>query len=74
MNVFSQFLSRKEFEKPLETKITTREYSVKERSNQIRKILHKKKKVEFKELFEQLTKEYVIVTFLSILSMAKKQE
>ena len=74
MEAFSKFLSRKEMEKPLETTIATKEYSVRERSNQIRTILHKKKRVAFTDLFEKVTKDYVIVTFLSILSMAKKQE
>lgn len=74
MDAFSKFLNRKEMEKPLETKITTKEYSVKQRSSQIRKILQSKSKVEFSELFDKQTKDYVIVTFLSVLSMAKKQE
>lgn len=74
MDAFSKYLNRKEMEKPLETKIATKEYSVKERSNQIRKILQTKKKIEFSELFDLVTKDYVIVTFLSILAMAKKQE
>ena len=30
--------------------------------------------MEFEELFEIVTKDYVVVTFLSILSMAKKGE
>ena len=37
-------------------------------------ILKRKKKVQFEELFEIVTKDYVVVTFLSILSMAKKGE
>ena len=36
--------------------------------------MKKRKKVEFEELFEIVTKDYVVVTFLSILSMAKKGE
>ena len=30
--------------------------------------------IEFEELFEIVTKDYVVVTFLSILDLAKKQE
>ena len=45
-----------------------------ERSFQIKNILKKKKKVNFEELFEEFNKDYIIVTFLSILSLAKKQE
>ena len=34
----------------------------------------KKKKVDFRDLFESFTKDYVVVTFLSILSMSRNQE
>ena len=74
MNAFAKLLERKEFEKPLNTKITNKEYSVNERSNEIRTILKSRKKVEFTELFEIYTKDYLVVTFLSILDLAKKQE
>ena len=67
-------LERKELEKPLQTKVTKKEYSVSARSNEIRRLLKEKKKIEFEELFELVTKEYVIVTFLSILDLARKQE
>lgn len=70
---FSKFLERKQQQKPLNTKITTKEYSVKERSNEIYKLISSKKRVSFDELFEVITKEYVVVTFLSILELAKKQ-
>lgn len=70
----SKFLERKELEKPIETKITMREISVEERSRDIKNILKKKKKVSFFDLFEVKTREYVVVTFLSILEMAKNKE
>ena len=71
---FQKFLAKKELEKPLNTKITTKEYSVHERSREIKDILKLKKKVTFFDLFEQVKKDYVIVTFLSILDLARKQE
>jgi len=74
INAFNEFIKRKNFEKPLNTKITKKEISVKDRTKKIRNILKGKKKVEFFELFEVLTKEYVVVTFLSILDMSKKKE
>lgn len=74
MDAFQKFLDRKEEEKPLNTKITKKEYSVSARSREIKDVLKKRKKVEFEELFEIVTKDYVVVTFLSILSMAKKGE
>lgn len=70
----SKFLERKELEKPIETKITMREISVEERSRDIKKILKKKKKVSFFDLFEHKTREYVVVTFLTVLEMAKNKE
>ena len=74
ISAMNNFLSRKELEKPLNTKITTKEYNIDERSYEIRKILKKNKKMNFKELFDVYRKDYIVVTFLAILSMAKKQE
>lgn len=74
ISAMNNFLSRKELEKPLNTKITTKEYNIDERSYEIRKILKKNKKMIFKELFDVYRKDYIVVTFLAILSMAKKQE
>lgn len=74
ISAFQNFLKRKELEKPLNTKITTKEYSVKKRNVEIKELLKKKKKVEFEELFEIHNKSYYIVTFLSILDLAKKQD
>ena len=69
-----KFMEQKDLSKPLNTKITNKEYSVGKRCNEIRKILKQKKQVNFTDLFDIITKEYIIVTFLSILSMSRKQE
>lgn len=74
VEALNKFLQRKEDEKPLETKIARKELLVTDRTNEIRSLLKKKKKVSFFDLFEVRTKEYVVVTFLSILEMAKKGE
>ena len=74
MDAFRKFLERKEDEKPIHTTVTTKEYSVKQRSREIRSLLKSKKNVKFEELFDIRKKDYVVVTFLSILSMCKKQE
>ena len=74
IKALSDFLKRKEDEKPLETKITKKEISVTDRTKDIRNILRTKNKVSFFDLFEIKTKEYVVVTFLSILEMAKLGE
>ena len=56
------------------TKTTTKEYSIEERRREIKDILFKKKKVEFIELFTIKSRDYIIVTFLSLLEMAKSNE
>jgi segregation and condensation protein A len=71
---FQKFLERKKLEQPLNTKVTKKEMSVEERSISIRNILKSKKRVNFLELFDVLNKEYVVVTFLAILEMARKNE
>lgn len=74
LEAFKNMLDRKELEQPLQTRVTKKEYSISTRSNEIRKLLSEKKRLEFYELFEIVTKEYVIVTFLSVLDLARKQE
>ncbi len=74
VEALNKFLQRKEDEKPLETKIARKELLVTDRTNEIRSLLKKKKKISFFDLFEIKTREYVVVTFLSILEMAKKGE
>lgn len=74
LSALSKFLEQKEKDLPLNTKITNKEYSVAKRSSEIKSILNKKKKVNFVELFEVFNKEYIVITFLSILAMTRKQE
>ncbi len=74
INAFELFLERQKLNKPLNTKITKKELSVTDRTRQIRHILKEKGRVEFTSLFEELTKPYVIVTFLSVLEMSKNNE
>ena len=74
VKAFEKLLERKNLEKPLLTKVTNKEYSVKVRKSEIKKILHDRKKVEFSELFEIRNISYVVTTFLSILEMAKENE
>jgi len=74
IKAFEKFLARKEMAKPLNTKIMTKEYSITQRSKEIKDIIKSKKKVNFTELFEVKTKSYVVVTFLSILVLTKNKE
>lgn len=74
VNAFLNLQERLHYKEPLTTKITKRELSVESREKKIRSVLHEKKQVSFEELFEVVTKEYVVVTFLALLEMSKKDE
>lgn len=74
INAFKKFMDRKDFEKPIHTKITTKELSVSERILDIRNILKTRKNINFTDLFDKYDKNYVVVTFLSILEMSKNKE
>ncbi len=74
VKAMSFFLERQKFTKPLSTKITRKELSVEKRTREIRDILGKHKRVDFFELFEEPTRDYIVVTFLSILEMTKNKE
>ena len=74
LKALEKLLERKEYSKPINTKITKKELSVTDRVNKIRSILKVQKTVDFLSLFEEVTKEYVVVTFLGILQMAKDKE
>ncbi len=74
LKAFEKFLQKKEDNKPLNTKITSKEYSITKRSKEIKDIIKNKKRVNFKELFNINTKSYIIVTFLSILVLAKNND
>ena len=52
--------------------MTGKEITIKERKRDISRILKEKKRVNFLELFDVYTKEYIVVTFLTILEMAKE--
>ncbi len=74
LEALSKFLEQKELDKPLNTKITNKEYSIQKKCHEIKKILKNRKKIEFKDLFDNYSKESIVITLLAILSMSKKQE
>lgn len=74
INAFKKFLERKDLEKPLETTITSKEYSVRERKSGIRNILKIKRRAYLEELFEEYNRAYAVVTFLSVLEMVKEKD
>ncbi len=74
LNAYKLFLDRQELTKPLNTRITRKEINIEDKIKDIKNILAKRKKVNFIELFTEVTKENVVITFLSILEMAKNNE
>ena len=74
VKAFSMFLERKNMEKPIVTRVTNKEYSVRARKSDIKSYLQTKGKAEFNELFTIRSKSYIVVTFLSILELAKEEE
>ena len=74
IGAFIKYYQRKQQNRPLQTKVIENEISVTSRCHDIRRLLKEKKKVSFFELFPVITKEYIVVTFLAILEMAKNQE
>ena len=73
-NAYKLFIERQKLSKPLNTKITKKELSVDGKIKDIRNILNTRKRVNFIELFTEVTKENIVVTFLSILEMTKSNE
>lgn len=74
VNALKNFKAREKLMKPLNTKITRKEYSIERRIDDIRKILSVRCKVEFLELFKENDRNFLIITFLSILTMSKNEE
>lgn len=74
IDAINKLLENKKKELPIATKITKKELSIDVKIKKIKDILKVKKKVNFEELFDVSTKEEVIINFLSILEMVKKDE
>ena len=74
VDAFKKFLLRKQEEKPLNTKVTKKGITVSSRRYEIKNLLKEKGRVNFYQMFTVPTKEYIVVTFLAILEMAKNKE
>lgn len=68
---FEKLLRRQKLETPIPTTIVAEKITVEDRISAIREVLLFKKRVKFSELFERFDKEYIVVTFLAMLEMAK---
>ena len=74
LKAFEGYLNRKKLDEPVNKAVTKRELSVEDRCLSIRSYLHNKGKINFLDLFDEVDKPYVIVTFLGILNLVKSRE
>lgn len=76
MKAMQKMFQRKALLKPLDTHISKKDISIEQRSDEIRKFIKVRvnKKVKLEDLFERGDRYYFIVTFLSILVLAKDKE
>ena len=74
LKAFEDYLNRKKLDEPVNKAVTKRELSVEDRCISIKHYLHNRGKVNFLELFDEVDKPYVIVTFLGILNLVKSKE
>ncbi|WP_249028734.1 segregation and condensation protein A [Tannockella kyphosi] len=76
MKAMQKMFQRKLLSKPLDTHITRKDISVDERTLQIRDYFKTRvnKRVEMSELFDRTDRFYFVVTFISLLVLAKDNE
>ena len=76
MKAMQKMFQRKALLKPLDTHISKKDISIEQRSDEIRKFFKVRvnKKVKLEDLFERGDRYYFIMTFLSILVLAKDKE
>ena len=74
MQALIGFMERKNMEKPITTKVTNKEYSVRLRKNSIKNYLKEKGSAMFTDLFQEYNKSYIVVTFMSILELANEDD
>lgn len=74
LKAFEDYLNRKKLDEPINKAVTKRELSVEDRCLSIKSYLHNRGKVNFLDLFDEVDKPYVIVTFLGILNLVKSKE
>ena len=76
IRAMQKMFQRKALMAPLESKIARVEISIDERSDQIRQYfrIHKNQRVKLEDLFEEPTKIFFVITFLSVLVLVNKNE
>lgn len=74
LKAFEGYLNRKKLDEPVNKAVTKRELSVEDRCLSIKSYLHNRGKINFLDLFDEVDKPYIIVTFLGILNLVKSRE
>lgn len=75
LGAFQKLLKRKKLQKPLQTRVTRQEIPIERRMSELLDNLKRVKgKTHFFDLFPEPNKEYIVVTFLAILELLKKNE
>lgn len=76
IKAMQKMFQRKVLLTPLESRIARVEISIEERSDQIRQYfkLHKHQRINFEDLFEEPSRTFFVVTFLSILVLVNTNE
>ncbi|MBC1429722.1 segregation/condensation protein A [Listeria seeligeri] len=75
LSAFNKMLRRKKLNKPMHTRITSQEISIDDRMDSVMEKLQKQQnhRLRFDELFEEQTKEQLVVTFLALLELMKRK-
>jgi len=71
---FEKLLRRQQLATPIPTTIVAEKVTVADRIEAIKEAIMFKKRIRFSDLFERYDREYVVVTFLAMLEMAKVGE
>ncbi|WP_335869777.1 segregation/condensation protein A [Bacillus sp. 2205SS5-2] len=75
LGAFNKLLRRKKLQKPITSRITRQEIPIEKRMDEVlEKIRNNQQRTRFFDLFEYESKEYIVVTFLAILELMKRNE
>ncbi|MDQ0213745.1 segregation and condensation protein A [Oikeobacillus pervagus] len=75
LGAFNKLLRRKKFQKPLTTKIKKQEISIETRMSEIiHELTNMQSRTRFSQLFPYEDKEHIVVTFLAVLELMKRNE
>ncbi len=75
LGAFNKLLRRKKLQKPVQTRITRQEISIEKRMDEILVSLQSlRKRTTFTSLFPSNQKDHLVVTFLAVLELMKRQK